>query len=134
MRQVHDIEDLVHFKYPGDAKLEHFRNSWDDIVDSLQDHIADQTLCSLLLKHLKQSKLMAGTVEHFHRVGVRSPDHSYEFLRGSIEKRLNLDKMESNRELRETTRNAAANKADGNANVGFKDTPPVPKLTKKQKK
>eukprot|EP00974_Lingulodinium_polyedra_P074229 7193495-Lingulodinium_polyedra.AAC.1 len=56
------------------------------MIDRLEEEVSDKTLRDLLFRQAEKSKVLAEDVAHYKRVGKRPDDHSYQFLRGAIER------------------------------------------------
>ena len=53
------VNDITNLKYPGDAHIEHFMNTWYTIINGLQDALQPRQARDILRDKLKDSAMLA---------------------------------------------------------------------------
>ena len=81
----------------GDRELATFRSRWDTVVDSIKDKISDSTVADILAMKLGQSSELRDGMAHYYRMPEGHEDHTYKYLRDSIERFLARRQQKKNR-------------------------------------
>ena len=96
---MYSIEDLSLMPFPGDPKLQHFHNHWDEILSCInREKIEAPTLAKMFQKKNLDSKVMKSEVDRWRRLPPEHPDRSYEWLRAAVETNLRLDREDRNQD------------------------------------
>ena len=98
MELFYSIEDLSTLPWLGDRELHKFRHKWNEVTGSLSDHLSHDTLANVLAKKLDQSHELKGDMEYYWRMPNGHADHTYEFLRASIDRNLARRQEKKNRD------------------------------------
>ena len=107
---TYGIDDLTMLAFPGDSNLQQFLNRWDEIVGFLDmTLIPETTISQMFLKKIVGSKTLASEVSHWRRLKDTDPDRTYQWLRDSVEKVIQIEREDKNQEdLQEPTDNQSA--------------------------
>ncbi len=99
MGQVYSIMDLTQLQFTGDANMADFRFMWDTILDRMRDRLDERTLQELLVDKSKTSVALKEDIMHYYRVERGHKDHSYIYLRTSMDRYIERRQQEKNREM-----------------------------------
>ena len=97
MALLYNVTDLSALKYPGDSQLHHFRHQWDLITESMTDSIGQDTLATVLLTKIDTSNELRDDIAYYHRCPTGHADHSYRFLKESIDRCIDRKQQKKNR-------------------------------------
>ena len=75
-----------------------FLYQWLNIAENLVDQLPDATMAGLLLERIKHSIELKSDIDQYHRYGPSHRDHTYQFLIGAIQRRVNLARKDANRD------------------------------------
>ena len=96
---TYGIDDLTTLAFPGDRNLQQFLNRWDEIIGFLDmSLIPETTISQMFLKKIVGSKTLASEVSHWRRLKDTDPDRTYDWLRQSVEKVIQIEREDKNQE------------------------------------
>jgi hypothetical protein len=85
---VYSVEHLSKIEYLGDNKLPEFFSSWNKIVESTRDKLAQETLRDVLYRKIRKSAALGNDIHHFERLDHGNPEKSYQFLYEAMQRRV----------------------------------------------
>ncbi len=94
----HDIKDLLAMKFPGDDKLAHFKESFDNILASLNNEQPKETLEAILYNLISGSKTMSDEISRYNTAEDGDSEKSYEYLYRTLEKTVLRQQRDGNRD------------------------------------
>ena len=96
---TYGIDDLTMLAFPGDRNLQQFLNRWDEIFGFLDmTLIPEATISQMFLKKIVGFKTLASEVSHWRRLKDNDPDRTYQWLRDSVEKVIQIEREDKNQE------------------------------------
>ena len=96
MATVYGFHDLSDLQWMGDDRMPEFRFHWDHVVDNIDDVIPLKAKRDLFYRILSKSTVLQEDLAHYRRAPEGTEDHTYEFLRASMDRHTNMVKKEKN--------------------------------------
>ena len=90
---------LYELNYPGDSKLNLFRNQWIHLLSAMREDDKPKGLAlrDILFDKIKGSSSMAFDIRYYRNLTEGDPSKSYEYLMGMMARTVSLEREERNR-------------------------------------
>ena len=92
------IDNLIHFKYPGDSKIYDFYHQWHAILVGIRDKVIPpkRRLRDILYRKIRDSTTMKFDLSLYDQLPDSDIRKTYELLMSFIVKRIKLDREKKN--------------------------------------
>ena len=95
---VYTVTDLVKLPWLGGREVGQLRSKWDSTVGSIKDKLDEETLADLLASKMERSQELRDDMARYSRLSVDDKEHTYQYLRGTIDRCLLRRQQKKNRE------------------------------------